>query len=591
METNDLSIKIKNLYALVRLHKWCEQLTAGISDIVPVLLKGVHHKAFSKIRKKLESDSATKEEIVLSLVLLSKTGTPVSQISDITYSRLFNRLDYEDTDFLLHVFFNDIYPLPPDLTYDITNRIFLSFRRAIKSALEIDSVISYYNPETVILYLTLLLCRVDLNKENKAIIYFLLSRIDVDLSPALARGVTNYIRSIKPIIEKVAISPNETLENEHFRDSETQPLPPATTTSGVSTAANQKTQIDGNKKMLPADSRQNRIKPLIKQIGKRLSKRLPGKLSKKLQKEEQPAAGSEGGSRRQEAIKKRQRAATKAIIPAGKSELKHLLHRSSQTSGKHIKAVLEKISSQLKHSADRLIFKKEGKSKPYRQPPADQAGAIQKSDISASPQFEIKFSRNTSELLSILNGLYKKKALLPAGKLTVEGKQSPILNSKLKFIPLIIILAVCTILLPLWIIFSSRSGTDSSSSADFEPAADASAGTVAGAGRKQSPGLLDQTTAAGKGKSSPVEGIPFSSDDKFYFNRSNSALHWIVTEKTSFWNLHRYLRESPDLPCAELEDLGNLTWELYLDKLAGLNPGRDLYAIIYPGETFLLWSP
>ena len=571
METNDLSIKIKNLYTLVRLHKWCEQLTHGISDIVPIISKGIHRKAFSKIRKKLESDSSTKEEIVLSLVLLEKTGTPVSQISDITYSTLINRLDFEDIGFLLHVFFNDIYPLPPDLTYDITNRVFLSFRRAMKSALKIDSVISYHNPETVILYLTLLLCRVDLNKENKAIIYFLLSRIDVDLSPTLAKGVTEYIKSIKSIIEKVESTADEPLENEHFRDIET--LPAATTTSQVSTVAKQKAQIDGNKKILPTDPRQTKKPQLIKQIRK--------KLSKKLQKEEQPAAGSERGNHLQEAVKKRQGAAPEAITPAGESESKPLLNRSFLSSAKYIKAVLQRITSQLEHSADRLIFKKESKSKPYRQPSADQTVAIQESGISVSPQFEITFSRNTPELLSILNGLYKKKALLPAGKLTEERKQSPILNSKLKFKPLVIILAVCAILVPLWIVISSRSGANSSPSANFIPAAM----------EKKSPDIHNQTTSTGIGKSAPVVGIPFSSDGIFYFTSSDSALHWVVTEKTSFWNLHKYLRGSPDLPFAELEYLGNLTWKLYLDKLTELNPGRDLYAIIYPGETFLLWSP
>jgi len=570
LETNDLSIKIENLYALVRLHKWCEQLAHGISDIVPILLKEIHHKAFSKIRKKIESNSATKEEIVLSLVLLEKTGTPISQISDITYSTLIDRLDFKDTGFLLHVFFNDIYPLPPDLTYDITNRVFLSYRRAIKSALKIDSVISYHNPETVILYLTMILCRVDLNKENKAIIYFLLSRIDFDLSPALAKGVTKYLRSIKSIIENVMNSADEPLENEQFRDGGTEPLPPAATTSPVSTAAKQKAQIDGNKKILPADSRQNRIKQLIKQIRK--------KLPKKLQREELPAAGSEGKKLHQGVVKKRQRAAPEAIITAGESESKSLLYRSILTSGKYIKAVLQKITSQLKYSADRLIFKKEAKSKPYRQPPADQTGAIQKSDISVTPQFEIKFSRNTPELLSILNDLYKKKGLLPSEKLTGKGKISPIFNSKSKFKLCIIVLAVCAIFVPLYIVFSSRAGTNSSQAANFP-------------GRKQSPDILDQTTAAGKGESAPVEGIPFSSDGKFYFKKSDSALYWVVTEKTSFWHLHRYLRVSPDLPCAELEYLGNLAWELYLDKLTELNPGRDLYTIIYPGETFLLWSP
>lgn len=571
MATNDLSIKIENLYTLVRLHKWCEQLADGISAIVPILSKGIHRKHFSEIRKKLESDSSTKEEKVLSLILLSKTGTPVSQISDLTYSTLINRLDFEDIGFLLHVFFNDIYPLPPDLTYDITNRVFLSFRRAMKSALKIDSVISYHNPETVILYLTLLLCRVDLNKENKAIIYFLLSRIDVDLSPALAKGVTEYIKSIKSIIEKVESTADEPLENEHFRDVET--LPAVATTSRVSTAAKQKVQIDGNKKILPADSRQNRIRPLIKQIRK--------KLSKKLQKKEQPAAGSEGGKRPQGAVKKGHRVAPQAITPAGESESKPLLNRSFLSSGKHIKAVLQKITSQFKYSADRLIFKKEGEYKPYRQPPADQTGAIQENGISVSPQFKINFSRNTPELLSILNGLYKKKALLPAGKLTGERKISTLLNSKLKFKPLVIILAVCVILIPLWIVFSSRSGADSTPPVSSIPAAE----------QKQSLEINDQTGAAGKEESAPVEGIPFSSDGIFYFTSSDSAIHWVVTEKTSFWNLHKYIRGSPDLPFAELEYLGNLTWKLYLEKLAELNPGRDLYAIIYPGETFLLWSP
>lgn len=45
------------------------------------------------------------------------------------------------------------------------------------------------SPETVVLYLTLMLCRVDLNKENKAIVYILLSRVDVDLPLVLSAAV------------------------------------------------------------------------------------------------------------------------------------------------------------------------------------------------------------------------------------------------------------------------------------------------------------------------------------------------------------------------------------------------------------------
>ena len=46
MEANSLSIKIENLYTLVRLHKWSAQLADGISDIVPILLKGIHRTAW-----------------------------------------------------------------------------------------------------------------------------------------------------------------------------------------------------------------------------------------------------------------------------------------------------------------------------------------------------------------------------------------------------------------------------------------------------------------------------------------------------------------------------------------------------------------
>ncbi len=556
MEESDLSARLEDLYTLVRLHGWCNQLVNGIADIVPILSPGNQLSGFSRINAEIGSDAATKREIVLSIVLLKKTGTPVSQITDIVYSKLADRLDFKDINFLLQVFFNNKQPLPSSLTYDITNKVYLSFRRALKRALEIDSVMSFHNPEVIVLYLTLLLCRVDLNKENKAIVFFLLSRVDVDLPPIIAEGVSEYIKGIQAIIEEVASSEEEIFEHEDFGDGDIAPT--VATARSLPTKAKEK--ITEEKSVFPAGPGQIQKQPEHRQ--KKEFRRGKDK------KEQTTAVDWADRNRYQGIISKTGGTAGQATTYAGSLAAKRdrlsLLGR-----GKSIRAALKTIPSRFSYFSERIL---------NRQAPILKTVAKKKNKVTESPRFLINFSRNTEELLSILQGLDKKKPLLSSGKKTRERLRSSFYSSFWRcsiIIPFIIALGICTLTVPRWI-------THSSWLADKDPGEIHSADMVSGnIGRGEEEAVPVETT----------ERISSGSTSQFFFKKSGQALYWVVAEGNSFWDLHRFLAESRALPYMELKYLGNLTWERYLDILTELNPDRDLQAIIYPGEAFLLSSP
>lgn len=192
---------LESLYSFGQLHSWCDQLNQKIYDF----MKNSKGQNSSYIRSLLENSyidpSASKEQLVLTLILLNKLGQENYKITEQLYQTLQRRLDINDQNFLRFHLFNNLRPLPDDITYDITSRPFLSFKRAISRGMKIQSVLSPFEPSVTALYLVIIFCRVDLNEQNRAMLSFLLSRIDADLPENVIRGIFSYLNKLKEIID------------------------------------------------------------------------------------------------------------------------------------------------------------------------------------------------------------------------------------------------------------------------------------------------------------------------------------------------------------------------------------------------------
>src|SRR6056297_3022858 len=91
---------LESLYSFGQLHSWCDQLNQKIDDF----MKKSKGQNSSYIRSLLENSyidpSASKEQLVLTLILLNRLGQENYKITEQLYQTLQRRLDINDQNFL-----------------------------------------------------------------------------------------------------------------------------------------------------------------------------------------------------------------------------------------------------------------------------------------------------------------------------------------------------------------------------------------------------------------------------------------------------------------------------------------------------------
>ncbi len=205
---------LKTLFSFAYLHKWCTQL----DELIVSFLESVGEKNRKRISELIIQNytgrSETKEQLVLALVLLKRLGEKSKPLTENLYRMLNGRLDINDQNFLRFHLFQDQHPLPSDIAYDISSRHFFSFKRAINRGMKIDLVTSSFDPQSIALYLTLIMCRFDLHEQNRAMLSFLLYRIDADLPQNVLDGIFDYLKSLKGIIADLEAKGDSALSEE-----------------------------------------------------------------------------------------------------------------------------------------------------------------------------------------------------------------------------------------------------------------------------------------------------------------------------------------------------------------------------------------
>ena len=193
--------QINEIYELATLHSWCSQVNEMIADFNNIYKR--NNSIIAYLISILKKKNLPSEYYILSLVLLNYQEYPTEEIIELAITSLYSKLNKNDILFFKeHLFFGD-FPLSSDLSEDITNRSFLSPKVAIKKAMKIDSVISKNNPIITVLYMNFILSRMDMNEENRAMVAFLLLRVDIDLPKSLNERVYKYLLEYKDIIQEL----------------------------------------------------------------------------------------------------------------------------------------------------------------------------------------------------------------------------------------------------------------------------------------------------------------------------------------------------------------------------------------------------
>ncbi|MFW6211618.1 MAG: hypothetical protein ACOC8L_01860 [Spirochaetota bacterium] len=190
----------------VRLHGWCAQ-TYDLLEQLRTALPETAPDALAKIDAKLEekiAGSLSMDERVLSLLIFSMRGAQMTHISELAFTKLRGKLSRQAYNVFLRFFYENTVPIPTDLVYDITQRTYLTYQRAIYRTMQIQEFDSHVPASLVVLYLTLLLCTDNLNEQNRAMVHLLLSRIDEPLPASVQITVTNAMDTLEAVVEEVA---------------------------------------------------------------------------------------------------------------------------------------------------------------------------------------------------------------------------------------------------------------------------------------------------------------------------------------------------------------------------------------------------
>lgn len=203
---------LKEIDEYFRIHGWCTQTNVKITRFMALLdsgsMKYVKDWAYVTLRK-LNIKNPTR---ILSIIFLKLLNVPDRELIRLLYTFLYGKLTFEDFNSLNTYIFKGKPPISKDLFYNITERVFIDKKSALQKALSISSIITRADPELTIFYMTMLLCRVDLNNENKAMLNLLIYCIDADIPEEVSRGVREYLLSIVDILEDIFKEP----ENEEF---------------------------------------------------------------------------------------------------------------------------------------------------------------------------------------------------------------------------------------------------------------------------------------------------------------------------------------------------------------------------------------
>jgi len=178
MTRDSFAATLDRALRFVRLHGWVDQTRDHIDEVHS------YFPAFPEAREEFSAQlvdrlaAGATAERVLVLVCLRALGVPSEELAQLFWLHLAGALAKRDQLTLQRYFFGGKSALPAELSAEITDRVYLTYHRALYRALQIQGFASECDSPDIILFFVLLLCRHDLFEQNRAMVLLLLSRID-----------------------------------------------------------------------------------------------------------------------------------------------------------------------------------------------------------------------------------------------------------------------------------------------------------------------------------------------------------------------------------------------------------------------------
>ena len=580
---------LNNIFDLAALHSWCTQAYQMIDEFTG------KYEANSEITdfltNKLKEKNAPQEHYIISLVLLKYFGFSPESIIELANNCLYDRINKNDLIFLKDHLFSGLFPLPEDLTYDITNRSFLSAKRAIKKAMQIDSVISKENPSMTILYMTFILFRMDMNEENRAMVAFLLLKVNVDLPDGLSERVYRYLWDYKDIIKELLDEENGVFQNSDIIKQKIIDL--------SINKQNQNEKIEEeisdikkmDKKVINPD---NKV-PIVNRNEKQNSKHKMDESYSNLKNKSIIALQSVSLSETGTGTGKSNfgRSVLKNVLTSySKSDFKKNSESVTNRTKTNIISIINKVKNliqksetgEVKTTDDEIqdVIKNAETSK-------DKISEIAEEIVEKN--WRISLKSNKEILKSIISRLERNDD----SRTTLNRKKSEIKKGKENHNKVgrgnrkrqkIYIGFIAILLLLLLLFFTIKNSYDKKSLVNKQ----ISSNEVVSLGKDKTSVSQDNIGSyeeLSKEEADSKELIP--ADFPIDFSIVDNKILWKVSEGESISGVYYILQElKPQLISTILEDISKMDWEELYDAFVSNNPVRDSYHVIYPSELFIL---
>lgn len=607
MTKKEILAALKDLDDYFRIHSWCTQMDEKISEFISAL----DDRSYAYVREwavsTLGKENLKSNSQILAIIFLKLSGVSDKELVRLLYTVLSDRLTYEDFKSLNGYIFKGKPPLSPDLFYNITERVFIDKKSALQKALSISSIISEADPQLTIFYMTMLLCRVDLNSENKAMLNLLLYCVDADIPEEMAEGIRDNLSGLSDVLNEL-LNDNSDINsgNKEVLEKVFHHLTEKKTNPAIITIEKKGTVQEQEPVPNPVDYENTNVSS-----SGDVSTGTPEDRRRK--KEVDSDTGSFGGS---------------AGLFTGYGGIK-----KSGGESRPLKSEEPKLfaGNNMSTENDRDGFRK--KKSFRKQEQGESGGNKDKTGLEQDARFQdsygspeavdsaepdkgiisgdsiLTYSRKKKELkdeespapkkyriglrkfsISDLQGLIGRKN----GRKTVNtentvGRESrlPIKtgrkNNHRSFVPVYV--AVGIVIISGFFLFSiintDRKAVTAADTPNTVIKVETGASSRTDSLREEK---SESKSAAAEDKDNPLQIAPLLFDIK----ETPKGVEWTVNKGESVWKLYMYLHENADTLPGNLAELGRMDWLPFIHQIIRLNPWKSFAQPIEPGEKFII---
>jgi hypothetical protein len=603
LSSGELEERLKELYRNTELYGYSAQTDAELK----ALRRAETQTIMPLLVQTIKSDSAGKHATILALILAHTHERNMDFTTEAIVDKLKNKLYQNDFKFLLTHIFPKRIPLPPDLVYDLTERVIFNIEDSYGKAATGFRRVPKKNAKEVVNFLALQLCRAEFNSQNRDLLHIVLSHLKVPIPPNLFIYVSENLERIKEELkltdvefEDLTLSDRPELENWEM------------STQEDTEAERSRSLREMQRENITYQSEQLRRQ---KQEARKSEKSLYD-LGQRMNDQGSRTEDSELSFRKQQEKSTKEK---KESID---------LNRSSERSGEEERpSIFNTKQNQLEDDQEREIhFKMRGSE-------AGQSNT-QKEDKKARYDYkslDLNFTKEIDKKLAdqddhqeweeakngegielegsnaVFSFLHEKPELAEKSSSKHRSKSAENNLKKLdmtgfmrkhkKWIVLAMsILAVIIIILSLMLLLplDSTSSRENNTPIPLVPApVEEARGSDSVAIEQEPDSPLPPVEENIEDKEViPLEPYPGFLDEPArgyasYDIVSNAeGFIWTVGEGDSFWELYRTIYQSPDLVPEGLSPYASQQWEVFFGNIQRSNPLRESYHEIYPGEVF-----